>query len=327
LFGVGALGGVRPPPPPPPWYVDNTTDYPASHFISAVGEGAAQTDAETAAVAAVSLFFKTATDVRNEALREFNEVVAGKSSEFFKKTRISEAVTITSQADFLGIRFTAPWFNQSRNQWAVLAYINKREASEIYRARIEVNRAIFDSLILAANAEDEPLLKYRYLGNAVPFGAVISEDANTLAVVDPAAALQYGDTLRLTQETAAAYISMRSGLSFNVRLSGDRLNRIQRKLLSLLERNGYTASPSGAMYTITGDIESAEEDLPAGIFIRSGINLRVINARGISLFSYNANYTRVGHKILDQAYNRAFLQIENDMENSFIQKFNAGIGG
>jgi hypothetical protein len=66
----------------PSWYLDTELEYPRNRFITAIGEGRTRTDAETAAIAAISLFFNTKTDVRNEIIREFNEAVTNNTTEF-----------------------------------------------------------------------------------------------------------------------------------------------------------------------------------------------------------------------------------------------------
>ncbi|MDR2096616.1 MAG: hypothetical protein LBP76_14030, partial [Treponema sp.] len=105
LFAVLCTGALPPQDKAsaPSWYLDREADYPSNRYISAVGEGASRAQAETAAVAGVSLFFNTSTQVRNEAIREFNEVVLGGTADLSKKTYISENTVIRSEEEFLGV--------------------------------------------------------------------------------------------------------------------------------------------------------------------------------------------------------------------------------
>ncbi|MDR0730529.1 MAG: hypothetical protein LBF63_02600, partial [Treponema sp.] len=156
----------------PSWYLDKDAEYPRAFYIAAVGEGKTRAEAENAAVAGVSLFFNTSTEVRNQAIREFNEAVSGTTTEFSRKTYISENAVIRSEGDFLGVRFADPWNDQRRGTWAALAYIDRQEAAGIYASKIAANMASINSLAVDGAAETEPLYACSLLNRAVHIGSL-----------------------------------------------------------------------------------------------------------------------------------------------------------
>jgi hypothetical protein len=310
----------------PAWYTNKELSYPASRYIAGVGEGVTRAEAEIAAVAAVSLFFNTKAEVRNELIREFNEAVSGDSTAFTKKTYIQERAVIRSDQELLGIRFASPWHDRRRGQWAALAYIDRQESAAMYNARISANMTAVRALEEDASNESEALYACALLYRSLCLAALTEELIQSAAVVDPRSAAVYVAPLAAVQRVRSAYRAIQNGLSFSIQVEGpDIQGRIGRKLGELLESAGYTASPAYGGYSLIVRLSVPEEHLEAGVFVRPGITLR-IERRGGVLFSYNKNYPRSGYPTLEGAYNRAFAVIERDMEDTFIRRFTAMLG-
>ncbi|MDR2135277.1 MAG: hypothetical protein LBO76_01550 [Treponema sp.] len=322
VCGAGALSAQN----APSWYLDRENAYPSQFYISAVGEGASRSAAETAAVAGVSLFFNTSTQIRNEAIREFNQVVTDTTSELSKRTHIDEHAVVRSEEEFLGVQFADPWYDPGRKIWAALAYIDKREASKIYGSRISANMGALRAIAADAETEPEPLYVCGLLNRAVGIGALTEEYIKTAVVVDPSDS--YPADLALIQELRSAYRARRTGLSFGISVtSPESSGRLNRKLQQLLERMGAAVTPRSPMYTVSVELSSEEGKNAAGYFVRPGISIR-IERDGAALFSYGKNYDRFNSlSNTAAAYNRALMAIEKDLEENFTAQFSAMIGG
>jgi hypothetical protein len=310
----------------PSWYLDTELEYPRNRFIAAVGEGKTRTDAETAAIAAISLFFSTQTDVRNEIIREFNEAVTNNTTDFSRKTYITENAIVSSEQEFLGVRFAAPFFIQKQQTWAALAYIDRAEASRTYESKISVNMASINNLAADASQESEPLYSCGLLFRAIKIAGITEEYIKTAIVIDPSSAAKYSTYINQIQNIRSRYRSNRDRLTFTVNTnSTDSTGRIERKLQELLEANGCIVSARNPQYTVSIRLNMSEENTDAGIFIRSGITVRV-EGKDRALLSYSKNYQRYGHATQSGAYNRAFMAIEQDMEANFTTQLTALIG-
>jgi hypothetical protein len=310
----------------PGWFLDKELEYPASQYIAATGEGKTRVEAETAATAGVSMFFKTKTEIRNEAIREFNESVINNTTDFSQKTYISENAVIRSEEEFLGIRFASPWLDPQRQTWAALAYINRREAAGIYESKINTNFAIINALMDDAAKETEALYVCGLLYKGLRIGDITEEYINTAAVVSSGATEKYAPVLRQIQKLRSDYRARRSALTFTVKVDGpDTMGRIERKLQELLEGNGYVIAMRNPQYTVLARFTAKEEAYSSGVYIRSGISVRVERADS-ALFSYGKNYDRVTSRNTDGAYSRAFLAVEEDLEENFITKLTAMLG-
>jgi hypothetical protein len=311
----------------PDWYLDREGSYPASLYVAAAGEGDSKTEAETSAVARVSIFFSTTASVRNEAIREFNEAVVNNTTEFSQTTYIKEDAVIRSEEEFLGVRFADPYFDKKSGRWAALAYIDRREAARIYESKIAANIAVIDALERSAETEAEDLYACGLLFRAVKIAGLTEEYIRTAAAVDSSSQKKYAETVERLQRVRSAYRVKHGGLSFWVNANNaDSAGRVERALRNLLEDKGYiTAGGNAAAYSVTANLTVKDEELPAGLFLRPGIVVRVERA-GKALFSYSKNYPRYGHKTRDGALNRMFMAIEKDLEENFITGLIAMIG-
>jgi hypothetical protein len=322
LFGISVFAQSG----DPFWYTNKSIEYPDSEYVSSIGSGNTESAAKTAAVSEISLFFKTSADVRNESVAEYNKAISGNKTITTGSRQSSQSAIITSQEDFLGVRFTSAWHNSKNNIWYVLAYINKREAAQIYQSRIDSNIQTIQGLLSAYNKTSDALLGYPYLQNAAAIAVIVEQDVTAINMMGIRAA-QNSDNLKLAQKIIGDCRTARSSLTFAVQVTGDRQNKIQRKILALLEKNGFTASRNNSFYTIVGDVYFDEQIGSSGVFFVSpGIELMLVGRDGKELFSYSANIDREGHKTKDGAETRAVLALERDLENNFITEFNAFLG-
>jgi ribosomal protein S19E (S16A) len=284
--------------------------------------GKGDEEAKNAAMSGLALYFKSTVSVQQQMLDRYNEVVSGSQKKTEKETAMSNQVQIASQAEFLGAHFTAPWYNEQNRNWYVLAYINKQEAVELYQNRIATNLTMLEAMLTETK---EPLQQYQAFKRAASIAQYIEADILGLGELSDAAT-EHRETLEYTRNVMADSRNFRSQLRFSAAIEADRQGRIQRKLLDVLEKNGYVTVRNQGDYTITGEIFCDEETLPAGFFIHSGISLQLSNGDGKLLFSYTKNYDRQGSRNQEMAYNIAFREMEKDLEANFITEFNAFLG-
>jgi hypothetical protein len=244
----------------PGWLIDKESKYPSSLYIAAMGEGKTRAEAETAAVTVVSMFFGTKTDIRKEAIRKFNETLTNNTSDFSKKTYISENSVVRSEEEFLGIRFEQPWLDSKRQIWAVLAYIDRREAAGIYESKIKTNMSAINTLIEDAGKEKEALFACGLLYKGLGIADITEELIKTASVVDSGSIQKYAPDLQQIQKLRSDYRAMRSSLTFSIMVNGpDTSGRIERKLQELLEDNSYIVTLQNPQYIVSVRYTATEE--------------------------------------------------------------------
>jgi hypothetical protein len=310
----------------PSWYTDKELEYPSRSYIAAAGEGRSRADAEAAAVAAVSLFFNTRAEVRNEALREFNEAVTNNTTSFSGKTYTRENAVIRSETEFLGIRFATPWQDNKTGQWAALAYIDRREAAGIYESRISANMASVNALAQDAQREGEVFYACALLSKAISIGNITEELVKMAVMTDSSAGEKYASIPVQIGNIRTKYRSLRDSLSFGVQASGaETSGRIELTLRELFEQQGFIISSRNPMYQVSVKLAMNEEKGTEYFFVRPGLTVSVERS-GKALFSYSKNYPRSSHTTPDGAYNRAIIAVEKDLKENFIKQLTASIG-
>ena len=93
----------------------------------------------------------------------------------------------------------------------------------------------------------------------------------------------------------------------------------------VIENNGYVLSQTDGVCSIPVKIKVNKEETVAGIFLYCGISIEGKTGTGQSFFSYSRTFPKKGAKSESFAYIRAFQDIQKELENSFIQEFNAKI--
>ena len=179
----------------PSWYGHQETLFPSEFYITAVGEGENRTEAEIDAVAKLSLYFRTTTDINNQLLKNYHEIDSDDSYDFSKKTKITERAKISSQAEFLGVQFAEGFVLDGK--FTLLAYIERNQAFGVYSQRIKTNCAVLESLLLVAEEYSNPVLGVEAARKAVPVADITAEllkMARTVSRTD-SADFDYADSL------------------------------------------------------------------------------------------------------------------------------------
>jgi hypothetical protein len=311
----------------PAWYLQKDLEYPDGEYLSAIGNGPSETAAKERALAEISLFFKAGVNFSNETVSNYNRTVAEGRTAVSGGTSMRERIVISSREDFLGVRYAASWYDAGARTWYACCYINKGEAQGIYKNRIRTNRTIFDSLSAAGNGEGELLYKYGYYKKAADLGRVIEADINSLPVVG-ADTGEFAPVLQEIKKQQSDYDGLRSGISFSIRIRGDRQGRIERTLSAQLAGMGRPVR-SGAAYLLEGTVSLEEMSTPSIPYnLICTIQLELRSAAGKTVFTYNRDLGRVSHRVSwEGAYNAAILEIEKDIEENFMNEFNSSLDG
>jgi hypothetical protein len=110
-------------------------------------------------------------------------------------------------------------------------------------------------------------------------------------------------------------------------MNGDRNGMLKNTLSSLLSGNKYVVVLRNALYVIEGEISSSELTMQAGLFVRIGAELRIVNGDGVMLQSFTVPQKRCGAHDWEGAYNAAFRYLSQELEKNFIEGITAFIDG
>jgi hypothetical protein len=327
-----ATGGPRTADEPqvaaPGWVIDKNIDYPPDRYIAEVREGDSRADAEAFAIGGISLFFKTTANVKTDARREYNELIANQNAaEWSQKSYLNESSEITSDVEFLGVHTESYEHRADKNKtlWYSLAYIDRAEAAKIYDGKIKANLSAINAIENDAKGEDEDFFACTLYHQTLPIIAITTEYINMARAVDGKPD-KYANELNYFGGLQNEYRKLRAVITFTVTANENKFSgKIERAVQDVLESNNFKVGGLGA-YNVKLEISSEEVVLPAGMFILSSLVIKMIHGER-ALMSYSKNYPRSGGTTTAvQSYNITANMIEKDLKQEFNSQIQVLLG-
>lgn len=307
----------------PSWLTNPEKDFPKKEYIRAIGEGATEKAAKASAVAEISMFFETKTEVVTQAVNRSSEIVQEDKKMFSSNKSFAQIVNIKSNADFFGVNFTDPVYDSKNDKYTLLAYLKKSEAVEIYKTRIAALVESVDTLVAYAKKESEAFLAAGALLKAKSFATLAEQYIKAETVIVPSDSEGYKDTLKNLAKLDADIASVKKHLTFSIVMNpkDKKFDPVFSTICSIVEKRGMAYSLNGSKYKIVVDISCQEEEYDAGPFVRASADILVVNGAGKGLYTYSKAYPRAGSKTLDLAYTRAIYKINQDLEENFLSDY------
>jgi hypothetical protein len=313
----------------PLWYPDPSLLYPQERYITALGIGDTESEARTVVMSGIAQYFHSSIQAEEETLIQYNSAI---SSSTLRKTRLETSreeqmktsVSISSVAEFRGIRFATP-VHLPGGEWAALGFIDKAESLQVWEMRTNNNRVLVNSLVGAGERQRELLYRYSYMKQAAAIARLLIADVTACSGI--VSSDKFAETLNFARQVIENYNAIRASMTFEIRIEGDRNGQLKNRLSGLLSRNQYIVVPRNALYAIEGEITASELTMPAGLFVRIGAELRIVNRNGAVLHSFTIPQKREGAYDWDSAYIFGFRYLGRYMEDNLIAEIAAFIDG
>lgn len=302
----------------PEWYEHRATLYPDGFYISAVGEGDSKLEAETSALATISMYFNITTEVSNELERKMREY-DGKNYSFSKQTKIDEKTKVSSKAEFFGVQFDECFYVDGK--YTTLAFIDREAVFDVYYQRIRDAAAKIEGLLFTAEDFNNPLSGLEAAEEAVPIADYIAELMKMARVVKKCDESFFVEEEALVQRSYSALEICRQNLTFQIVIDNDYEDMIYTTISSLMEESGYAVSKYNGVCTIPVKITVEKTESTSGIYLYCGLVVKIADGTGKDFFSYSRTFPKKGGKTERQAYNRAYQLIQEELKESFIQEF------
>jgi hypothetical protein len=308
------------------WFTNTSSMYPENTYIRVMGEGGTQEDAKKQAVVELSRYFHTTVEAVSEEISEYRETISSAKNDYSDKTRFNEYSRIESNEDFFGIGFTDPWFNPQSKKYTVLAYINRKEAENQYRSRIETNMVGINALMAAVAKSGDPLYSFKLLSQGKNIADMTRQFIENMSITSPEKSKEFLKTytpyLNTIQQLSSEYEKLRSGMTFSITIRGDDAGgRVKRAVQKAFEQSKLLIAPAKGEYAVNVNVNAPVKKMPYGegiaYSIKGGIEI-VITRNGAAAFpSYTQSYEE--YKKLDQKVvsNLFYKNVEADLEKNF----------
>lgn len=307
----------------PDWYEHKDAVYPSDFYITAIGEGKTKEEAEIKAIALISIYLQTTTDICNSLIKNYNECEKDDIYNLYKTTSINEKSIITSNAEFFGVQFAQGFFTDGL--YATLAFIDREGAFAVYEQRIKNNSSIIKSLLLIAEDYNNPIYGYEAAKLALSLADMNVQLLKMARLVKNVVGNYFDEDNNLIERVYTAYEINKKNRIFYISVSNDYQGMIYRTVSNLLESYGYNISKVNGICKIPVEISVTKEKTDIAVFLYCGIVVNMTTDAGDVIFSYSRNFGKKGGKTEDTAYKRAFLEIENELKSTFIDEFSSKI--
>jgi hypothetical protein len=176
-----------------------------------------------------------------------------------------------------------------------------------------------------AETANNPLTAFAAVKKANALARDTEKYADIAAIVNTGNSTRRYDELNNTKrQISDLFARYRPQLTAKINSGSPQHERIGRKLAQILEADGFTITNGNPAFLVNLNINDTEEDGQTNIFVRSNFTITLETTRAWeTLFSYSKNMPRAGHINLDGAYNRAWLNIEKDLDEHFSKELNA----
>ena len=302
----------------PKWLTELEKVYPTNNYIRMIGEGYSIKQAETDALSSISLNFNAKTKVINNAIKDYNSIIEENKTKISKSYSLTQETTITSEAEFLCVQFSEPYYDKKKKVYYVVGYIDRREASEYYDQKIYVLTTTIQTILDSATDETESLYSVLNYQKASKLSKLIQYYIDAAVIINPSESEKYKQNINLIASIEGLVNAQKNKISFSVDCNDKRYSSICTAISSILQESGFVLTKSKPIYSIFVDLHFTEEIYDAGNFVRPDMNITISNSTGESIDSYSQVYPRYSHNTMENAYNLALVRLQQDLEENFL---------
>lgn len=284
-------------------------------YIAQKGFGETEQIAQQNALAGISKFFQMSISV--EAAERTKVTDEGSKSE------ISEEVFIKSQTELFAVHYTKAKYIRKQKLYELTAYIDREEAWQIYRPRLESDVQSFEHFFSDSEKQNEMILKIMSLSKAMESAAKtgLEKKLDFAVALYPSSYDLYEETRNNISETAPLIKSLCRKCSISVECENDFERIVQTGAEEVLAKAGFGINENAeSKYECAVEISDNEKQMPAGTFFTPSFTVE-IEKEGSILFSSSGQLKRTGAKDENIAKQRAYSAVANAVSEILSKEF------
>lgn len=306
-------------PKEPAWFKDYRTVYPDTEYIASRGASDTEEAAKADALSQIAMYFKANVNA-NVSVNIQSVNNNGKMSE---QTTLQDDIDVSSQVELFAVEYTEPFYSKKEKKWYCVAYINKAQAWNQYKATLENAKAEFYSLLKNTEAESDPFTKCAAYSKAWKSGKVFLEKLDYARTLSSAKEAAYASDRQTVSELPGLISAEQEKCSVYLYVEGDWGNIITVSLSKTLSKNGFKVAKSEgeANYKAYALVETnATGTDPIAVY--PSLDLKITDKSGKSVF---ASQTKMTQKTLsftlENAQKKAFPILAKESEKSICEEF------
>lgn len=284
-------------------------------YIAGKGYGESPTAARQAALGEVAAFFTAKVAVET---KEMVEVSDSKSS-----SRMRQETFVSTQTELFSVRYGEPHYLEEQKLWECVAYINRREAWEIYLQKFEPLVETFASLYRSGGAADDDFSQLLSYSRALDFAQKneLSAKQAFATALYPAGAAVLAPLLEDLGALEAKIPVLANQCPVYVECSQDFNNMILTATTETLSRQGLVVTNDKACteYICIVTVTENLQELSGGNFYTPQVQI-ALACGNKSLYAQSFSIQRTGARNGSVAKQRCYKAIADELRKSFLEE-------
>lgn len=308
--------------PAPKWITDKgrLEIFPSSSYVSQLAYGSTAQASREKASASISEYIKSS--VASSASASYFYKESGNS--FTENKKLQQNIQITTSNNLYKIEYTNPWYYADLGQYACVAYINREQAFNFVRPKLEIARNQFPKAYCEALEKDSLLDKIIGIKHSQSVLPDFYEVYDFARAILPVKAKPYEETDALASESLLKMKEISSKVLIKIEGVGDRdLSEKSGVIAELAEqctKMGFVVSNSLktnclALLEVKAEITETRETFETypEIYIR-------IMEKGAEKISYAKKLKKVAGFDKNTVIRRTNLALREEVSSSFVNE-------
>lgn len=317
LFGCASTNSISKEKNAPVWLLDEgrLSVFPSAEYVSSFAYGSTAEEAKSEAAATISNYIKT--NVNSEINAEY--LAANKDGVITVKKLLDKRLQVLSNNSLYQLEYTTPYFEQSSNMYACVAYINREKAFEYIKPKLDVSSKSFSEEYKKALQVQDDFQKIvaiyksqKQLENfyeVYDFGMAVKTDLTS----------QYKWVDELANESFAYSNALKSKTVISIEVQNDNQNQIKNKLSKIFNDCGFSVTTEGDYkYLVFANVSTEISKTEKTFYTYPSVVVEVKNNNDTE-FSYSNTLSKAAGFDKDATTRKAFLMLEDDLENNLLK--------
>ena len=240
----------------PKWITDLEKVFPSEKYIRAIGESGSETAAKKAAVSAVAEYFNQEISTQTFVAQSIHKA----DSDYQEKADIAQDILSSAGASLFALEYTSSFYDKRSQKYFICAYLERSTAWKIISQKVDVAISAYKETVREAERMSDPLSKIIMMNKAKKIFEDFIELYKTALVIYPNNCDGMTSFAKMASTDLAQLNLLKNQTAITITTRGDKQNRIQTKLESILSSNGLLVTSQKGSYTLTANISWNESE-------------------------------------------------------------------
>ena len=299
----------------PKWITDLEKVFPSEKYIRAIGEAGSETAAKKAAVSAVAEYFNQEISTQTLVAQSIHKA----DSDYQEKADIAQKIVSSSGASLFAVEYTSSFYDKRSQKYFVCAYLERSTAWKIISQKADVAMTAYKETVRESESLAEPLSKIILLNKAEKIYEDFVELYKTALVIYP----NKCDSITTFAKTALADLAqldlLKNQSAITITTTGDKQNKIQTKLASIISANGLLVASQNGSYTLTANIFWNESEFNGVYSSYPQIQITITNGTK-TIASYSGQCEKTAAYNYDSMTRSAIFSLEELLDEHFFSE-------